>query len=278
MASDSSGKKGFVAGLVTAAVITTGILAAVQIFDRITSNNARITAEGTFTKIVMPEPIINELRKQNEKIPLEEIAKLLPEKWENRTSVASSIAELVNKQSSRDALFTLSRLDNFLEFNIQNDGGKEAFDLKLELPLKGYYTLSRRGEKAVTGTFEHIISIGNLRPTNTVSIQVWSGDIFSEYYTDDAKVTYPDGVVSINFPTSVKGWYASLYNNLFGLILLTLFGLIFLGIFALAYIQYKQETRTKEVTTGVPKNDSETSSDAGIGKDKTSDNEEINPT
>jgi hypothetical protein len=233
LASESTNKKGFVAGLVTAAVIATGILAALQIYDRITSNNARIVAEGDYTDISMPDQLVDELEKNNQRIDSGEIEKLLPEKLENRSSIAISVADALNKNRNSDALFSLTHIDHFLTFDIRNDGGREAADLKLELPVKGYYVLSRRGEKPVMGSFQYVIPIGNLRASNAVSIRVWTAEYFSEYVTKDVKITYPDGVIGVDFPSRVRGWYASFYYNIAWLLfLLFILGLIALLMFA----------------------------------------------
>jgi hypothetical protein len=206
------------------AVIIGLIWGAIQIINYFSQKDAEIVAEGQFYRLVIPDPIIEDFKKKNERINANEIEKLLPEKLEGRYSVASGIADFINKDKSIITATELSNLSTYWEFQIQNNGSKESSDLKLELPIKGYYRINKRGESSTGGKFENIISIGNLRPSNSVLVLVWTNEFVSEYRAQEAKVTSPNGVISVSQPTLVKGGYAWFYNNIFPIIFFSVIG------------------------------------------------------
>jgi hypothetical protein len=111
-------------------------------------------------------------------------------------------------------------------FSVGNRGSKEVTDLRLELPFEGYYTLYRLGEKPFFSGFKRVITIGSIRPSNNISVLVWSTDDPSTTLQDSSRITHPNGVVNIRYPVRVSGAIGWIYNSI--LIQAVLCGILFL--------------------------------------------------
>lgn len=130
-------------------------------------------------------------------------------------------------------------------FKITNKSNKEVKDLRLEFPWEGYYSLysiDNVESSSNSGEFNRIIPIGNIRPTNSITLNIWSDDgyfFYDEY--DQIKITYPEGFARISYPEKIEGLYAWLYNNQFNL-LIYLYALCII-IYVIVYLILKFKTK-----------------------------------
>lgn len=151
------------------------------------------------------------------------------------------------------------------KFNIINTGDKEISNLRLELPFNGLYTIRNNKSRYSTGfniwnltkyrlqeekaegsttyksdikEFNKIIEIKGIRPSNQITVIVWTGYPAPLYlYNEkDMRITHPDGVIKIEFPTKVSGFLAWLHKNYFGLFFTLFMVIMGIGIFWLVSI------------------------------------------
>jgi hypothetical protein len=113
-------------------------------------------------------------------------------------------------------------------FSVSNKGAKEVTDLRLELPFDGYYALSRLGEEPRFSNFTRVIPIGSIRPSNDISVLVWSTYEPSPTVQGLSKINHPNGVVDIEYPTRVSGLISWFYRSMS--LQVTLYLIIFLVI------------------------------------------------
>lgn len=145
------------------------------------------------------------------KIAADQIEALLPLDVSDRGFLANTISHRVNSYIDAE----LRRMDRpFFDsqavvVNVSNSGNREAQDLKLELRGGGLYELRRIGEQVQTAPFEGVVSLGNLRPGNTVSITLWP-TFFSRYDEEGGvRISHASGVEGVEFaiPTNgIRAW------------------------------------------------------------------------
>ncbi len=107
----------------------------------------------------------------------------------------------------------INSCSSFWEFTVDNKGNREVTDLKLELPFDGYYRIDRSGVSPQASKFTKNIPCGSLRPANTIKIVVWAKYPNLLIDAERTRLTYPNGIAEISYPTKVTGVLAWLYRN-----------------------------------------------------------------
>lgn len=160
----------------------------------------------------------------------------------------------ITSENPLKQLYDLMAYSKIYRFYIVNEGTKEVSDLILQLPFNGIYKITddvgiispkihylrsrlkdriENSSDVKTTYFEYQIKIGSLRPSNKISILVWTnGSPFQDFLNEEIRVTYPEGVVKVQFPTKVSGFLAWLdeYKSLifpFSLLLVALILIIY---------------------------------------------------
>jgi len=208
------------------------------------SSEYKITATGDYFDFAIPSFLLNDLEKFDrdlwntkfgEEFPPVETKDQKDPSAKNTSSVKEEKALKQPPNNSKNILIihdvasylydkyprdSINKLDNFkayFQFSIENTGSREVTELKLELPFNGYYSLLRKGEKPKSLLFVNNIEIGSLRPANSVTVVVWTNQIFFTSDVKKARVTYPNGVVDVEYPEKVTGFLAWLGSNSVGL-------------------------------------------------------------
>lgn len=207
----------------------------IQIFNYFSTKDVKIVAEGEYSPFSLPDNIFDQMSRMEPQLDdIAQIEKLLPEKLENRSALASNIYNSIFKERFSN-LLKISSVNSIWSFNITNEGSKEAVDLKLIFPSVGYYRLYKSGgEHFEAVRFNDIIPIGNLRPSESVELSVWANNFPAlDPETRDIRITYPDGVAYISYPAKIKGWLANIFNISIEHILYFVQALLLFSLFAL---------------------------------------------
>lgn len=165
----------------------------------------------------------------------------------------SSLAKLIQNQNYQGKLginYKIPHYKNLFEakkvfheyksywwFTLTNTGNKPLEDLTLELPFDGFFLINLKNENDISGYYRQQIKIGELKPSYSVTIKVWSVNEFDSSYPEwdeeKTRFTHKYGWQKIEYPKEVMGVLAwnSKNNNfplfIFIFVLLILFVIIF---------------------------------------------------
>jgi hypothetical protein len=195
----------FIAG--AAALVPTTFL----VYDRYT-DRLNITAYGDYSSVQADHPQFQ----PTQYFTYDEIKDYLPHNcglsyWESQ-----NLVQLLNQKRTDVTPIELPSLVAFWQFTITNDGSRQVEGLAMEVPFSGYYQIYRAGEIAKASRIhEKKIDIGNLPPTATVRISVWSDQAIDEtghYFNlpgpEDIKLYAPAASFTITYPTKATGFSA----------------------------------------------------------------------
>lgn len=212
-----------------------------------------IEVYGEHYDIIFPDSFQFQLDKLKQSLNSDSIQARLPEKARvGRYDVYRAINDYFVNAFPSDLENSIKDIKSIWFFKIINDGTKEVGDLNLELPFEGRYMLKRSGQNNSSGLFQNLIPIGSLRPSNELTIIVWSEEYTSSYDEKDTRVTHPNGLTAINYPVTVRGivaWNERNYGRpliLSIVVLILLFlGIFYLGVWAESKSQHKTPTKTE---------------------------------
>ncbi|MCX6256822.1 MAG: hypothetical protein NTW49_02825 [Bacteroidia bacterium] len=125
----------------------------------------------------------------------------------------------------------------YVESSIENKCDHIVKELRFEIPANGYYELYDNDNFIKNGNFQDFISLDEIRPSNTISLKIWSFDFVSELdlkYYKKIKYTFNNGFIVPTVLKSIpaKGILFWIQENPFGSIF------IFILILDLVYILY----------------------------------------
>jgi hypothetical protein len=211
----------------------------IQLYNHFKGSDYSLSAYGDYAEFIFPGSLESELQNLQKFNNLQHIEELLQDVKNDkiREHAALSIKKHFANEYPSILAGDLPRLESLWFFEIKNEGKKEIKDLELELPFSGYYKTYPIGERVLDPWFKlrirsrelnHLISHGekqepvlsgfdrnvripSLRPSNIISIIVWSRAPASEIYAKDTKVTSSEGVYAISYPTKVRGVWGWLY-------------------------------------------------------------------
>lgn len=222
MSSPENNKTGFWSWVGKIAVLLGVILASFQVYERFTNKGIQIVATGYNSRFYLPDNIVEAIIESEKPIESTEVLKSLPETVPEREKVAATvatnltnpIAKRVMEDKKKELLGSFVTIHDFTEILVKNEGDKEATDLKFECDgCKGFYRLGL-SENSSFKDFNGSISLGTLRPANTLNLTVWLDyGLFSSARIYDTRITHPNGVVAIEYPYRFWGWKAWIANN-----------------------------------------------------------------
>lgn len=181
------------------------------IYGWLFENDAVIEVKGEASNFYLPKPYISDIKKQKSPIYSTEIFNVIPENTErvNRSEIAEKVSAFLNKDKPNQTtlLDYPENLEGYYELSVTNNGAKEAQDVNLEFPFDGFYEIKDTNPE-ISGLFSKIIKVGNIRPSNTVIVLVWSSYAPERFYFNKIKVTYPNGSSKAIFAEKATGIWA----------------------------------------------------------------------
>lgn len=110
-----------------------------------------------------------------------------------------------------DDLIKYNRTKYFSIYNISNNSDKKLDDLVLDLPnVKGFYSFQNI-DSLTSNYFNTNIKIGSIRPSQQISVKVWSEDYYL-FSSGNEKLFHNNGAVYLKKTIQISGFYLWLYN------------------------------------------------------------------
>jgi hypothetical protein len=160
-------------------------------------------------------------------------------------------------QTANDSANVLNKYTSLWYFVIENNGDKPLENLKLEVPMNGFYELVRPDSSSV-GNFKKSINIGELNPSYSAVIYIWvtaentTIDNFFESEFLDAKkensrVTHKYGYAKVDFSQGVNDIFIVMVIGAIMMILLVAFIVLFITIHQKKVLLNKLLTLEEEI-------------------------------
>jgi hypothetical protein len=130
---------------------------------------------------------------------------------------------LINKIDSilLDVTYPMRRTYTYISTSINNKGDDIVKNLRFELPGDGYFELFENNAKISKGEYNSNIFIGDLRPANVITLNIWSFNFIDNYNVADRKIKYTFDKGSVTPTTTelikAKGFYFWIYKNKFSI-------------------------------------------------------------
>jgi hypothetical protein len=142
-----------------------------------------------------------------------DVSLALPYDLANRDNVSKEISNAINQRLiSQVRSIKATQSDGYMvEINITNDGNRDAQNVRIEIPTSGVYEVGRAGEPVKVEDFSDVVPVGNIGPSNTVSVIVWT-KYFSDYLGDKVKITHSLGTAGVEFAIGINGKSALPYR------------------------------------------------------------------
>lgn len=160
----------------------TGIIA--LIFTALTyfqSSPYQLEATGRYANIHLPSGVLD--------ISAVEVQPLTEKRIEQ--------PEVISKLASQ--FLDIVRYRHSFIFTLKNEGNKEVQNIKLLVPGAGVYEVLRTSPINKTERFSNEIPVGNLSPSDELTVLVWTDNERARNETERMRFVHPDGVVSVRF-------------------------------------------------------------------------------
>ncbi|RII25101.1 MAG: hypothetical protein CXR30_19360 [Geobacter sp.] len=202
--------------MATLAALILGVIQLISIFNK---SDYSIEAKGFYADQKLPFNMESEIEKFEKTVDANAIKSAIDitlpkDSTIDRYSLERSINNNIEKPLSR--LKTISHELNNINtrwiYTIQNIGKKEIQDMKLEVPFDGYYFVARSDGSLPLYSFNKIISLGPLRPSNKITLTMWS-NYSPSWYEDNLQITHPAGVFKVTSSKNVTGILAWLADD-----------------------------------------------------------------
>ena len=222
------------------------VLLIIQLMDRFSTPEYAVRATGSYADFILPQ----EAKKiiERTRVNIQESAFRAPTRDSVRPSVRISAPVVGSDSILYQVLSSTSRAKTLWVISVQNTGRKELTNISLDMPSAGAYAMRpgdaidifsffRYSEDAKIPSltlFEGGINLGTLRPSNEVSVIVWSHDVATEWETRKIRVSHANGATSVKFGREVTGilaWLAD-YGEFILMLLLLIIPAISLGFLA----------------------------------------------
>jgi len=229
-----------------------------QLLGLFKSSEYSIEAYGEHQSISIPSVFMSSLETFRNHIDADSIRNRLGgEGGLSRLESASLIRKYFDSAFPREILFSMKSTKSQWSFVITNTGSKELRDPSLDLPFDGYYSIFRNDKESTSGEFNKTISLGAIRPQNTVGVIVWTSSWSDAYHESKSQITHADGSFAIDYSVPVRGILAWLDNHS-PIVLSSLFALALIVIAILISPLLSQSTPKLKGTDSVDSHADET--------------------
>ncbi len=177
----------------------------------LTKTQTLISIKGNYYPINLPTTLFDAQDDYKMNTSPDYLEKKFPEIKNIRSesdSVSFSMYKYLNDLGINNIISDLKYIRGYWIFKIENKGSKKVSDISLFIPFDGYFELAKNEtDKIVTGKFDKNIEIGEIKPSNVVTIKIWSDrsaliidrkPYFSSLQ-DKPKVTFENGYKLVNF-------------------------------------------------------------------------------
>jgi len=137
-----------------------------------------------------------------------------------------NVADLLPRESQISVPWEFRQIAAYWRGTIANSSKERVTFVQLYLSGAKYALVKRDDNSKAAQSIENLISIGDLRPGETVEVSIWSNSSFRFLSSRDVRLTHSSGIGKVIIPRSVTGFPAWIdkYDFVFYLILWVIFG------------------------------------------------------
>lgn len=190
--------------LVVLVALVTVLLALTQLYDWITASSSDVVAEVRYGSLPYPPGLDAEFHAIRERFSQGELSKLaaidnyVPETDEESRDLINRVLNDLSRElrfSIPDSLpRQYSRIEGFWQVRVVNSGTTQARAVKLAVPHAVIASVSREGAQTTMHEIAGIVDLGDLHPTESVTVIAWSTHTPARYDEDSLRLTHTDGI------------------------------------------------------------------------------------
>ncbi|MCL5784382.1 MAG: hypothetical protein M1142_03450 [Patescibacteria group bacterium] len=170
-----------------------------------------LNVKGSYQSFEAPSELFSSYKNYSDSVDPDALEKIAPEidKLSNGNNSTSFVLyNYLNHLQINSAISNLQYIRGFWTFSIENKGTMKVENLALFVPFDGYYELTQNeATQSATGKFDKNIDIGDVKPSNSVFIKIWSthtsfeinGEPYFSNLEDKPKVTFENGYKLVDF-------------------------------------------------------------------------------
>lgn len=151
-----------------------------------------------------------------------------------RETIVRGALSILPASSDITVPFTFRNLEAYWDGSVTNSSKATVTSVQLYVRSARFALLKRDDNSTASQTVENLITIGDLRPGETVKVSIWSNSGFRPWSgNDDVRLTHSSGIGTVTIPRSVTG-LAALVDKYDFVVYGALFGLFFFLVVPLA--------------------------------------------
>jgi hypothetical protein len=158
---------------------------------------------------------------------------VLPE-GANSDSVAKYISKTLTPVYMEEVISAMGAYKSHWRFTIENNNSVSAERVELQLPFSGYFIATNVSDSIVQGTYSSRIKLGEIKPSEVVVVQVWTGSRWFGESSGEIKVVSPLGKSDVLVLRKMPLWFGWMFDDghvVRAILFIELIGgLLFLGI------------------------------------------------
>lgn len=203
-----------------ACTVIVAVGAIFTIWTQLINPSAKLSAVVKYSRVNWPPGFDKMAYKFRELMELDNIHKTFNEL--NMNPVDPNISRAVRDYlmlNFAESYVIVSTNSQLFQIQITNKGKRICKGVSVKLPSKSCVEVVREDDTREILRDDSVITIGVLKPKESVSLNAWSNDLF-RFYMDDVRITHDLGVASIDFikPVGYLGRWVDKYAVWFGLI------------------------------------------------------------
>jgi hypothetical protein len=209
------------------------ILAAVQLWDWYNAPSEKLVAHVQFGAFMLPPQLDDEFQKLSRLVDFDTLSERfgIPELLRERgdSNCAALADELVLRAYSMlshelptSLPYQYKMMNGLWLVRVRNEGGRSVTGVSIRLPYTQSVLLKKEGQPPRYNTSGEVIELGDLRPTEEITLVAWADIEPSLYSSNDIKLIHSNGVGSVSVSAPVEGATLWIYEHLTSITLLVL--------------------------------------------------------
>lgn len=224
-----------------------GIFLIIQLYNLVTQAKIKIESTIDINDYLIPSGFTNQFSHKNIRLNSDTLFVLIQHQSSGKLSnnTENFISNFLDNKFYANNIFSPALVsDKFGFLKIKNTGDKEIQNIQV-LNLSVYYEFSNYDGTFFSGLSTGKIKVGNLSPTEEVTIKIW-GIRINE---DDIRITYPEGSITPDKSTKAFGYASKIVRFVkvfgIGMPLFFLFFVFLIGYYIYGIIKFDIFKKTK---------------------------------
>ena len=147
---------------------------------------------------------------------------------DQKDSIVQRVASLLPNDTSITIPYDFRGLEAYWSGNVTNSSKTTVTNVQLYIRSAKFVLVKRDDNSTAPQSVENLITIGDLRPAETVQLSIWCRLGFSYWSNDDVRLTHSSGVGKVVIPRTVTGLAALIdkYDFVVYMMLVLLFAFV----------------------------------------------------